>query len=52
VVLNRGVSIAEGTWLMMGVYVLLAILLIILDRHTFFATDAKAPSHASPQTGR
>jgi membrane protease YdiL (CAAX protease family) len=40
VVLNRGVSMAEGTWLMMGVYVLLAVLLVILDRYMFFAKQA------------
>jgi membrane protease YdiL (CAAX protease family) len=37
VVLNRGVSIAEGTWLMMGVYVIFAVLLMIFDRQTLFA---------------
>ena len=36
VILNRGVSLAEGTWLMMGVYGVLAVLLIIFDRRTFF----------------
>ena len=40
VVLNRGVSIVEGTWLMMGVYVLVAVLLIIFERHMFFAKQA------------
>lgn len=37
VVLNRGLGIADATWLMMGVYVLLAGLLIFFDRWTFFA---------------
>jgi membrane protease YdiL (CAAX protease family) len=37
VVLNRGLGIADATWLMMGVYVLLAGLLISFDRRTFFA---------------
>jgi uncharacterized protein len=36
VVLNRGLSILDSTWLMMGVYVVLAVLLIIFDRRTFF----------------
>lgn len=40
VVLNRGVSIAEGTWLMMGVCVLVAVLLIVFDRHMFFAKQS------------
>lgn len=40
VILNRGLSIAEGTWLMMGVYVLLAVLLILFDRRMFFAKPA------------
>ena len=38
VVLNRGIGIAEATWLMMGVYVVLAGLLLFFDRRTFFAT--------------
>lgn len=37
VVLNRGLGIAEATWLMMGVYVALAGLLIIFDRRILFA---------------
>lgn len=37
VVLNRGLGIAESTWLLMEVYVLLAVLLIFFDRRTFFA---------------
>lgn len=36
VVLNRGLDIADATWLMMGVYVVSAILLIMFDRLTFF----------------
>lgn len=35
VILNRGIGIAEATWLMMGVYVVLAALLVILERRTF-----------------
>ncbi|HEX5942443.1 MAG TPA: CPBP family intramembrane glutamic endopeptidase, partial [Anaerolineales bacterium] len=34
VVLNRGLGIAEATWLMVGVYVIGAILLILFDRQT------------------
>src|SRR5574341_545217 len=41
VVLNRGLGIEESTWLMMGVYVIFAILLIIFDRSTFFAVYPK-----------
>jgi membrane protease YdiL (CAAX protease family) len=37
VVLNRGLSIPDSTWLMMGVYAVLAVLLIIFDRRTFLA---------------
>ena len=37
VVINRGLGMAESTWLLMGVYVLFAALFIIFDRHTFFA---------------
>lgn len=37
VVINRGLGMAESTWLMMGVYGLTAVLLIFLDRQTFFA---------------
>jgi CAAX protease family protein len=40
VVLNRGLSIADSTWLMMGVYIGFAILLIILDRRSFLAKPA------------
>jgi membrane protease YdiL (CAAX protease family) len=40
VVLNRGLDIAEATWLMMGVYVLLAGLLIFFERRIFFARPA------------
>ena len=36
VVINRGIGMAESTWLLMGVYVLFAVLLVIFDRHTFF----------------
>lgn len=37
VVLNRGLSISDATWLMMGVYLVLAILIVVFDRHMFFA---------------
>jgi membrane protease YdiL (CAAX protease family) len=36
-VLNRGVTIAEVTWLMMAAYLILAGLLIALDRKMFFS---------------
>ena len=41
VVLNRGLGMAESTWLLMSVYVLFAVLLVIFDRHTFFAKPAR-----------
>lgn len=37
VVINRGLGMAESTWLLMGVYVLFALLLIIFDRRMFFS---------------
>jgi membrane protease YdiL (CAAX protease family) len=37
VVINRGLGMAESTWLMMGVYGVAAILLMIFDRRTFLA---------------
>ena len=37
VVINRGLGMAEATWLLMGVYVLFAILLVSFDRRMFFA---------------
>lgn len=37
VVINRGLGMAESTWLLMGVYLAFAVLLIIFDRHTFLA---------------
>lgn len=40
VVLNRGLGMAEVTWLMLGVYSSFAVLLIVLDRRTFFARPA------------
>ena len=40
VVLNRGLSIADATWLMMGVYLFIAIFLIVVDRRIFFAKPA------------
>ena len=40
VVLNRGIDIVDATWLMMGVYVVLAGLLLWFDRRTFFAKPA------------
>lgn len=42
IVINRGLGMAEATWLMMGVYVVLAILLVIFDRRTFFARPTAA----------
>lgn len=46
VVLNRGLGIAEATWLMVGVYVIGAILLILFDRQTFFARHALSAAHS------
>jgi len=40
VVLNRGLSITDATWLMMGVYLFVAIFLIVVDRRIFFAEPA------------
>jgi membrane protease YdiL (CAAX protease family) len=40
VVINRGLGMAEATWLAMGVYAVLAILLVILDRRMFLAKPA------------
>ena len=37
VTINRGLSIVTASWLMLGVYIVVAILLILLDRRTFFA---------------
>lgn len=37
VTINRGLSIVTASWLMLGVYIVVAILLILLDRCTFFA---------------
>jgi len=37
VVLNRGLSMSESTWLSMWVYLILAILLVLVDRRMFFA---------------
>lgn len=42
VVLNRGLGIADATWLMMCVYVVVAVLLILFDRRTFFAKPSTA----------
>ncbi|HET9905071.1 MAG TPA: type II CAAX endopeptidase family protein [Anaerolineales bacterium] len=42
VILNRGVSVAEGTWLLMGVYVLIAATLIIVDRKIFNTQPSSA----------
>jgi membrane protease YdiL (CAAX protease family) len=47
VILNRGLTLSEGTWLMMGVYGLLAVLIVVLDRRTFFAKQLKT----SPRVG-
>lgn len=41
VVLNRGLGIAEATWLMMGVYLVLAALFVFMDRRTFFTRVTK-----------
>jgi membrane protease YdiL (CAAX protease family) len=42
VVINRGVGMVEATWLMLGVYLTSAILLVILDRQEFFAKPVSA----------
>ena len=42
VVLNRGLDIAEATWLMMGVFVVLALLFIYFDRRMFFARPVRS----------
>jgi uncharacterized protein len=42
VVINRGLGMAESTWLLMGVYVLFAVLLVSFDRHAFFAKPSMA----------
>jgi hypothetical protein len=36
-VLNRGLDITEAAWLMMGVYVILALGLIVFDRRPLLA---------------
>ena len=41
VVLNRGVPILDATWLMMGVYFVIAILFVYFDRHMFFAKSSE-----------
>lgn len=41
VVINRGLGMAESTWLLMGVYVLFAVLLIVFDRQTFFSKTSR-----------
>jgi len=46
VVLNRGLGMAESTWLMMGVYLLIAVLLVLLDRRLFLARPGEAASTA------
>jgi len=40
VVLNRNIGIADATWLMMWTYLLLAVIIIIVDRKMFFAKPA------------
>jgi membrane protease YdiL (CAAX protease family) len=40
VVLNRGIGIADATWLMMWTYLLLAFIFVIGERRTFFAKPA------------
>lgn len=42
VVLNRGLPIADATWLMMGVYLVIAILFVFFDRRLFFAKIVKS----------
>lgn len=42
VVINRGLTNAEATWLMMGVYLILAFLFVVIDRRMFFAKPSSA----------
>ena len=42
VVLNRGLPIEDATWLMMGVYLVIALLFVFFDRRLFFAKVAKS----------
>jgi hypothetical protein len=37
VVLNRRLSLSESTWLSMWVYLVLAVILALVDRHMYFA---------------
>ena len=37
VVLNRGLPMAEATWLMLGVYLALAVIVVLADRRLFFS---------------
>ncbi len=48
VVLNRALPIAEATWLMMGVYLISAVLLVIFDRRMFFAKTSRIYWSARP----
>ena len=48
VVINRGVRMAEATWLMMGVSILFAVLLVLFDRRMYFARPAQAASLPEP----
>ena len=42
VVINRGLSLSESTWLMMWTYLILAILFIAVERRLFFAKPSRA----------
>jgi membrane protease YdiL (CAAX protease family) len=42
VVINRGLGMAESTWLLMGVYVVIAMFIVFMDRQMFFAKPAKS----------
>jgi membrane protease YdiL (CAAX protease family) len=46
VVINRGLSIAESAWLMMGVYLVLALLFVISDRQIL---SARIPAGDLPE---
>lgn len=41
-VINRGLGMAEATWLMMGVYGLIAVLVILFDRRMFLSKPVAA----------
>jgi membrane protease YdiL (CAAX protease family) len=48
VVLNRGLSIVSGSWLLVAVCMILVVVLIIFDRRLFFTRPEEAAS-VSPQ---